>query len=67
MSILKAAFHDNPRSVALVQAFSEGVSLHAVGSDDRMVIAGNQQSNGYELLRQLPLNSLSGQDPRLFH
>ena len=55
MSILKAAFHDNPRCVALVQAFSEGVSLHAVGSDDRMAIAVNQQSNGYELLRQLTL------------
>ena len=55
MSILKAAFHDNPRCVALVQAFSEGVSLHAVGSDDRMSIAVNQQSNGYELLRQLTL------------
>ena len=37
MSILKAAFHDNPRCVALVQAFSEGVSLHSVGSDDRTV------------------------------
>ena len=55
MSILKAAFHDNPRCVALVQAFSEGVSLHSVGSDDRMAIAVNQQSNGYELLRQLTL------------
>ena len=55
MSILKAAFHDNPRGVALVQAFSEGVSLHSVGSDDRMAIAVNQQSNGYELLRQLTL------------
>ena len=31
MSILKAAFHDNPRCVALVNAFSEGVALHGVG------------------------------------
>ena len=54
MFILKAAFHDNPRCVALVQVFSEGVSLHA-GSDDRMSIAVNQQSNVYELLRQLTL------------
>ena len=30
MSILKAAFHDNPHCVALVQAFSQGVSLHSV-------------------------------------
>ena len=55
MSILKAAFHDNPRCVALVNAFSEGVALHAVGSGDRMSVAVNQQSNGYELLRQLTL------------
>ena len=37
MSILKAAFHDNPRCVALVNAFSEGVALHGVGSVDRMI------------------------------
>ena len=55
MSISKAAFHDNPRCVALVNAFSEGVALHAVGSGDRMSVAVNQQSNGYELLRQLTL------------
>ena len=55
MSIFKAAFHDNPRCVALVNAFSEGVSLHAVGSGDRMSVVVNQQSNGYELLRQLTL------------
>ena len=55
MSILKAAFHDNPRCVALVNAFSEGVSLHGVGSVDRMIVAVNQQANGFELLRQLTL------------
>ena len=55
MSILKAAFHDNPRCVALVHAFSEGVALHGVGSSDRMTVAVNQQANGFELLRQLTL------------
>ena len=55
MSILKAAFHDNPRCVALVNAFSEGVALHGVGSSDRMTVAVNQQANGFELLRQLTL------------
>ena len=55
MSILKAAFHDNPRCVALVNAFSEGVALHGVGSVDRMIVAVNQQANGFELLRQLTL------------
>ena len=55
MSILKAAFHDNPRCVALVNAFSEGVALHGVGSSDRMTVAVNQQANGVELLRQLTL------------
>ena len=51
MSILKAAFHDNPRCVALVNAFSEGVALHGVGSSDRVTVAVNQQANGFELLR----------------
>ena len=55
MSILKAAFHDNPRCVALMNAFRVGVALHAVGSGDRMSVAVNQQSNGYALLRQLTL------------
>ena len=55
MSILKAAFHDNPRCVALVNAFSEGFALHGVGSSDRMTVAVNQQANGFELLRQLTL------------
>ena len=55
MSILKAAFHDNPRRVALVNAFSEGVALHGVGSSDRVTVAVNQQANGFELLRQLTL------------
>ena len=55
MSILKAAFHDNPRCVALVNAFSEGVALHGVGSGDRVTVAVNQQANGFELLRQLTL------------
>ena len=55
MSILKAAFHDNPRCVALVNAFSEGVALHGVGSSDRLAVAANQQANGFELLRQLTL------------
>ena len=55
MSILKAAFHDNPRCVALVNAFSEGVALHGVGSSDRLAVAVNQQANGFELLRQLTL------------
>ena len=55
MSILKAAFHDNPRCVALVNAFSEGVALHGVGSTDRMTVAVNQQANAFELLRQLTL------------
>ena len=55
MSILKAAFHDNPRCVALVNAFSEGVASHGVGSSDRMAVAVNQQANGFELLRQLTL------------
>ena len=67
MSILKAAFHDNPRCVALVQAFSEGVSLHSVGSDDRMAIAVTNNRMGMNCLDNLPLNSISGQDPRLFH
>ena len=58
MSILKAAFHDNPRCVALVNAFSEGVALHGVGSSDRMTVAVNQQANGFELLRQLTLEFL---------
>ena len=55
MSILKAAFHDNPRCVALVNAFSEGVALHGVGSSDRVTVAVNQEANGFELLRQLTL------------
>ena len=55
MSILRAAFHENPRCVALINAFGEGVALHSVGSGDRMDVAVNQQSNGYELLRQLTL------------
>ena len=55
MSILKAAFHDNPRCVALVNTFSEGVALHGVGSSDRVAVAVNQQANGFELLRQLTL------------
>ena len=55
MSILKAAFHDNPRCVALVNAFSEDVALHGVGSSDRVTVAVNQQANGFELLRQLTL------------
>ena len=55
MSILKAVFHDNPRCVALVNAFSEGVALHGVGSSDRVAVAVNQQANGFELLRQLTL------------
>ena len=55
MSILKAAFRDNPRCVALVNAFSEGVALHGVGSSDRVAVAVNQQANGFELLRQLTL------------
>ena len=59
MSILKAAFHDNPRCVALVNAFSEGVALHGVGSSDRMTVAVNQQANGFELLRQLTLRQLT--------
>ena len=71
MSILKAAFHDNPRCVALVNAFSEGVALHAVESGDRMSVAVNQQSNGYaagmNCLDNLPLDFLSGHDLRLFH
>ena len=67
MSSLKAAFHDNPRCVALVNAFSEGVALHAVGSGDRMSVAVNQQSNGYELLRQLTWSSRSGHGRRPCH
>ena len=71
MSILKAAFHDNPRCVALLNAFSEGVALHAVESGDRMSVAVNQQSNGYaagmNCLDNLPLDFLSGHDLRLFH
>ena len=59
MSILKAAFHDNPRCVALVNAFSEGVALHGVGSSDRVTVAVNQQANGFELLRQLTLEFFS--------
>ena len=55
MSILKAALHDNPRCVALVNAFSEGVALDGVGSSDRMTVAINQQANRFELLRQLTL------------
>lgn len=55
MSILKAAFHENPRCIALINAFSEGVALHAVGQGDRMSVVASQQSNGYELLRQLTL------------
>ena len=55
MSIIKAAFHDNSRCVALVNAFSEGVALHRVGSSDRVAVAVNQQANGFELLRQLTL------------
>ena len=47
MSILKAAFHEHPRCVALIKAFSEGVSLHAVGQGDSMSVLVNQQSNGY--------------------
>ena len=64
---MKAAFHDNPRCVALVNAFSEGVALHAVGSGDRMSVAVNQQSNGHELLKQLTLEFRSGHDRRPCH
>ena len=41
--------------MALVNAFSEGVALHGVGSSDRVAVAVNQQANGFELLRQLTL------------
>ena len=65
MSILKAAFHDNPRCVALVNVFSEGVALHGVGSLDRMAVAVNQQANGFELLRHLLLNFLRSRSEAL--
>ena len=54
MSILKAGFHDNP-VCGVVNAFSQGVALHGVGSSDRVTVAVNQQANGFELLRQLTL------------
>ena len=44
MSILKAACHENPRCVALIKAFSEGVAF-AVGQGDRIFVLVNQQSN----------------------
>ena len=51
----RGAGRKKKRCVALVNAFSEGVALHGVGSSDRMAVALNQQSIGFELLRQLTL------------
>ena len=58
MSILKAAFHDNPRCVALVNAFSEGVALHGVGSSDRVAVAVTNKQTGLNCLGNLLLNFL---------
>lgn len=41
MFILKVAFYDNFRCVALVNVFSEGVVLYGVGFSDRVIVVVN--------------------------
>ena len=48
-AILKAAFQEHARTMNLITAYSEGVSLVAMGSN----LSPAQMSNGFELLRQL--------------
>ena len=48
-AILKAAFQEHARTMNLITAYSEGVSLVAMGSS----LSPSQMSNGFELLRQL--------------
>ena len=49
----ESSFHDNPRCVTLVNAFSDGVALHAVGSGDRMsVTVKSTVKLRYKWLRQ---------------
>ena len=50
--ILKAAFHDNLRCVALVNAFSEGVALHEW---DLVTECSKPTSKRFKLPRQLTL------------
>ena len=48
-AILKSAFQEHARTMNLITAYSEGVSLVAMGSN----LSPAQMSNGFELLRQL--------------
>ena len=48
-AILKAAFQEHARTMNLITAYSEGVSLVAMGSN----LSPAQMSNGFEFLRQL--------------
>ena len=56
MSIFEGSFSRQSTMCGIgAMLLVKGVALHAVGSGDRMSVAVNQQSNGYELLRQLTL------------
>ena len=50
LAILRSAFGNHPRTLTLINAFSEGINLCNVG-----VNAESQASNGFELVRQLTL------------
>ena len=52
MAILKSAFNAHPRTVTLINAYSEGVNLLSseVGMNPDL-----QSSNGFELIRQLTM------------
>ena len=52
MAILKAALNGHPRTVTLINAYSEGVNLL---SSDVGVNPDLQSSNGFELIRQLTM------------
>ena len=52
LAILKAAFSEHPRCSGLISAFCEGVLLTGEPGGLGSVV---QQSNGFELLRQLTL------------
>ena len=49
LAILRSTFMNHPRSATLIGAFMEGVNLVSMTSEG----GDGQQSNGYELLRQL--------------
>ena len=53
MAILKAAFNGHPRTVTLINAYSEGVNL--LLSSEVGINPDLQSSNGFELIRQLTM------------